>query len=210
MPWLTCLAPVFPAASLEALPPNLRSFSHLAKGLDGRGVRTARKHCANTRSGGTRPFGEARRSGYSPAEPYPAGNAGCSPSKRWSPVNCSGETQKSGFVPSPSPVLNRLCPVLFRPRQKKNFGARLSVSLRNCRHLTGFLRNRRHTHDGGQIQDRRNEVAVARNSPLRSSFRNFPFRLLLSPAFAGQASSTFQPAPGRGISTDFGNGFPKV
>ncbi|MCX8494692.1 MAG: hypothetical protein ORN51_00735, partial [Akkermansiaceae bacterium] len=33
------------------------------------------------------------------------------------PANCIATKQKSGFVPSPCPVLNRLCPVLFRPRQ---------------------------------------------------------------------------------------------
>ena len=53
-------------------------------------------------------------------------------------------------------------------------------------------------------------MTVARNSPLRSRRRDFPFRLLWSPDFAGQASSICQPASGRGISTDFGNGLPKV
>ena len=37
--------------------------------------------------------------------------------------------QESGFVPSPSPVLNRLCPVLFRPRQifRKLLRGRFSI-----------------------------------------------------------------------------------
>ena len=77
---LTCLASLVPrqsfrAASLEALPPNLRSFPHVAKGLDGNGIWSACRYRAHTRSGGTSPFGEAHRSGCSPAEPYPAGGA---------------------------------------------------------------------------------------------------------------------------------------
>ena len=63
-------------ATLGALPPNPRSFSLWANGPSPGRLVPWRGICRTT-TRGIGPFGEARRSGCPPAEPYPAGDEPC-------------------------------------------------------------------------------------------------------------------------------------
>jgi hypothetical protein len=83
-------------------PPNPRSFSLYANGPSP-GSLVSWRGMNRTTTRGIGPFGEARRSGCPPAEPYPAGDKPCS------------------MTLQPRPAISATVPVMdFKPSHKKN------------------------------------------------------------------------------------------